>query len=106
MLGIATNMEVDLAHRLLRTAHLDHFFDGRVVSANKPSPRRIRTLLHTSGMKPEETLLLGDCSVDFAAGWSAGTRPVGCRWGYGDHVHPKPWIWIDSFDELLTRLRY
>ena len=106
VLGVATNMEVDLAHRLLRAAHLEHFFDGRVISANKPSPRRIRALLHTSGTKPEGTLLLGDCSVDFAAGWSSGTRPVGCRWGYDDHVRPKPWIWINSFDELLTRLRY
>lgn len=53
--------------------------------AIKPSPEGVFVILDKLGVRPEETLYLGDTSTDMKTGKSAGAFTVGALWGFRDY---------------------
>lgn len=48
----------------------------------KPDPAGIRSIMKELDAKPEETLFVGDSSVDIQTGHNAGLRACGVTWGF------------------------
>ena len=80
-LGIVTNTPTFLALEELNAYHLTHFFDeiiglGEDQSICKPEPTGINLILQKLNKKPENTIFIGDSSVDILAGIRAKVSPV------------------------------
>lgn len=71
-------------------AIVEHYFPGvfATVRGNlpgtpvKPDPGVVRELLERLEARPEETLMVGDSSVDIQTGQNAGLRTCGVTWGF------------------------
>lgn len=76
------------------------------VTHHKPHPEGIVTILELFNVTREETLMVGDSSVDIDAGKSAGVGTVGAAYGFhGNRIaKSKPDHVIESFHELLAIL--
>lgn len=69
---------------------VEHYFPGMfdVVRGNlpgtpvKPDPGVVRALLEKLNAAPEDTLMVGDSSVDIQTGQNAGLRTCGVTWGF------------------------
>lgn len=88
-------------HRYFQTLQtVDH-------GIGKPHPRMVLDAMAETGVRPEETVVIGDTSFDMLMARSAGTRAYGVSWGFhtadeiasgGAHeIH-------DSYDTLNTAL--
>ncbi len=69
----------------------------------KPSPAPVLHVLGRLGVKPEETVIVGDCLYDIDAGRAAGVRTVAVTYGYGvdrSFMERADFV-IDSFPRLL-----
>lgn len=83
-MGIVTGKGRRSADISLREWGLDSFFEvvitGDEVSAPKPHPEGILSAMQQMGSAPEETIYVGDSSVDVRAGKAAGLVTVGVNW--------------------------
>ncbi|MBW2980635.1 imidazole glycerol phosphate synthase subunit HisH [Candidatus Woesearchaeota archaeon] len=82
-LGVVTNTFRALARKMLESAGLDGLFDivvgGDDVKKGKPEPDIVFFGCESLGVKPYETILVGDTNFDLKAGKKAGCRTVGFR---------------------------
>jgi phosphoglycolate phosphatase len=66
----------------------DYFFriyGGNSFVTKKPDPLGVRTLLAETGVPPEESLMIGDSSVDVMTGRNAGMWTCGVMYGFAPH---------------------
>ena len=103
-LGIATNRTGGGARYMLRGFDLEDAFEGIVgfgdVERGKPDPEALRVLMRQFGVRPEETLMVGDAPLDIAAGKNAGTFTVGIPTGH----YPRADLEALGADALIARL--
>jgi phosphoglycolate phosphatase len=81
-------------------------YGGNSFDTKKPDALGLETLMRESGVKPEETVMIGDSDVDVVTARNAGAWAVGCTFGLAPHsleVAP-PDVLVDSPMEWLDAL--
>lgn len=85
-MAVCTNKHISAAEALIRKYFpadtFDTFEGDRPGVPRKPDPAHVRIVLEEMGVRPEETVYLGDSGVDMQTAVNAGTLPVGVLWGF------------------------
>ncbi len=81
-------------------------YGGDSFSAKKPDPMGLRALMQETGAAPEETVMIGDSTVDVQTARNAGTWALGCDFGFGPRnlMETPPDIVVDSATEWAIAL--
>jgi phosphoglycolate phosphatase len=79
-----------------------HIYGGNSFSTKKPDPKGAQTILKETRMRPEETLMVGDSSVDVITGRNAGLWTCGVTYGFAPHTlcEAPPDVTVDKPHEL------
>jgi phosphoglycolate phosphatase len=67
----------------------DYFFQvygGNSFDTKKPDPLGIETLCREAGVRPEQTVMIGDSGVDVLTAKNCGAFSVGCSFGLAPHT--------------------
>ena len=85
-MAVCTNKHISAAEALIRKYFpadtFDTFEGDRPGVPRKPDPAHVRIVLEKMGVRPEETVYLGDSGVDMQTAVNAGALPVGVLWGF------------------------
>jgi phosphoglycolate phosphatase len=78
----------------------------------KPDPTSTLEIIGELGVRPHQTLLVGDTPIDIATALNAGTRPVGVTWGFrtaqqlvdagADRIIDLPSDLVDLVDSMVV----
>lgn len=89
-MAVLTNKPVrpseDICEALGLSRFMFRIYGGNSFSTKKPDPEGLRTLIGEAGVAPEETLMVGDSSVDILTARRAGAWVMGCRFGLSSHT--------------------
>lgn len=61
-------------------------YGGNSFATKKPDPEGLNTLIREAEVSPQETLMVGDSSVDVLTARRAGAWVIGCRFGLSSHT--------------------
>ena len=85
-MAILTNKAVRFSQTLIQRLNLDgHFFriyGGNSFEEKKPHPMGLQKLMEERNTAPENTVMIGDSSIDILTARAAGTKSVGVTWGF------------------------
>lgn len=83
-----------------------HVYGGNSFSTKKPDPHGAQTILRETKTRPEETLMVGDSSIDVITGRNAGLWTCGVTYGFAPHTlcEAPPDVAIDSPKDLAELL--
>lgn len=76
----------ELTNQLGIKDYFSYFLGGNDVSEGKPHPESINKILRETGWKSDETLMVGDMSVDIMMGKNAGIDTCGVTYGNGNRL--------------------
>lgn len=86
-LAIATSRSHRSVEELSKQLGIKNYFDyilgGDNVEKGKPDPQSIFKILDESGWRKEDTMMVGDMSVDILMGKNAGIKSCGVTYGNG-----------------------
>jgi len=106
-LGVVTSKLRDGAMRGLRISGLDEAFDIVIgcddVTHSKPHPEPVLRAVEELGVKPAETVFVGDSRHDMESGRAAGVQTAAVLWGPFDRNHLadlKPDYWLEKPSDL------
>jgi phosphoglycolate phosphatase len=111
LLGIATGKSQRGVRRVMEHHGLLHHFSTIQTAddaPSKPHPAMIEQAMAEAGVKPQNTVVVGDTRYDIAMARAAGARAVGVSWGYhaaGTLREAGAEAVIDDFRELLPLLK-
>jgi len=79
-----------------------HVYGGNSFSTKKPDPKGAQTILRETKNRPEQTLMVGDSSVDVITGRNASLWTCGVTYGFAPHTlcEAPPDVTVDSPHEL------
>ncbi len=79
-----------------------HVYGGNSFSTKKPDPHGAQTILRETKTRPQETLMIGDSSVDVITGRNANLWTCGVTYGFAPHTlcEAPPDVTIDKPHEL------
>lgn len=79
-----------------------HIYGGNSFSTKKPDPKGAQTILRETGTHPQETLMIGDSSVDVITGRNAALWTCGVTYGFAPHTlcEAPPDVTVDKPREL------
>jgi phosphoglycolate phosphatase len=106
-MAVLTNKPVVPSRAIVDALGLAPFFQqvygGNSFATKKPDPEGARKLLEESGVRPEETVIVGDSHVDVETGRNAGLWTVGVTYGFAPHTlkTAPPDVLVDSPQELM-----
>jgi phosphoglycolate phosphatase len=82
-------------------------YGGNSFSTKKPDPEGARQLMREAGVGPENTVVIGDSSVDVLTGRNANAWTCGVSYGFAPHSlqAPAPDLLVHSPEELAAALR-
>ena len=105
-MAVLTNKPVRISGRILEGLGLARYF-ARVYGGNsfeqkKPHPMGVEKLLAESGVPKEQTLMVGDSSVDIRTARNAGIRVCGVTYGFQPETlsEDPPDILLDRPEQL------
>ena len=107
-LAVLTNKPVMESVRILEGLDLRRYFQavygGDSFARKKPDPIGVRFLQEETGSDTDETLLVGDSTVDFSTARNAGIRSCLVRYGMGpwDEATEHPDLVVDDLRELAS----
>ncbi len=106
-LGVVTSKLRDGAMRGLRVSGLDDAFDVVIgcddVTRSKPHPEPVLKAVAELGVKPTETVFVGDSRHDMESGRAAGVKTAAVLWGPFDRAHLEdlsPDYWLEKPQDL------
>jgi phosphoglycolate phosphatase len=86
LMAVLTNKPVNPSRDIVQALGLGHFFiriyGGNSFPTKKPDPQGALSLLAETGVAPEESLMIGDSSVDVLTGRNAGMWTCGVTYGF------------------------
>jgi phosphoglycolate phosphatase len=79
-----------------------HIYGGNSFSTKKPDPKGAQAILRETGTHPQETLMIGDSSVDVITGRNAARWTCGVTYGIAPHTlcEAPPDVTVDKPQEL------
>jgi phosphoglycolate phosphatase len=84
-MAVLTNKPVRPARAICEALGLAPYFmsiyGGNSFNTKKPDPEGLRMVMTEAGVRPEETVMIGDSEVDVQTARSAGAWVVGCTFG-------------------------
>lgn len=107
LLGVATGKSQRGLDALIEAHELRYFVTRQCADhhPSKPHPSMVLRAMAETGVRPEDTVMIGDTSFDIDMGRAAGVRTIAVDWGFhpaerlgADHI-------IKSFGELAPLLR-
>ena len=107
-LAVLTNKPMMESVRILEGLDLRRYFQavygGDSFARKKPDPIGVRFLQEETGSDTDETLLVGDSTVDFSTARNAGIRSCLVRYGMGpwDEATEHPDLVVDDLRELAS----
>jgi phosphoglycolate phosphatase len=105
-MAVLSNKPVIPSRAIVEALGLGTFFKqvygGNSFATKKPDPEGARILLEENGVRPEETVIIGDSHVDVETGLNAGLWTVGVSYGFAPHTlsERRPDVLVDSPHEL------
>jgi phosphoglycolate phosphatase len=89
-MAVLTNKPIGASQAICDALGLSPFFfrifGGNSFPTKKPNPEGLLTLMREVGAGAEETLMVGDSSVDVLTARNAGAWSIGCTYGLGLHT--------------------
>jgi len=105
-MAVLSNKPVIPSRLIVEALGLGPFFSqiygGNSFATKKPDPEGARKLLEENGVRPEETVIVGDSHVDVETGRNAGLWTVGVSYGFAPHTlgENPPDVLVDTPHEL------
>ncbi len=105
--ALISNKSEQFVKKILKGLKIDSYFDiaigGDSLPNKKPHPDSVNLVIEKIKVDKEDTLFVGDSSVDIETGKRAGVWTCGVSYGYGDQRElvksGADWI-IEEFSEL------
>src|SRR5581483_2440943 len=89
-MAVLSNKPVNPSRQIVEALGLapffTHVYGGNSFSTKKPDPLGAKTLMDEAGVRPEETMVIGDSSVDVLTGRNAGAWTCGVTYGFAPHT--------------------
>ena len=89
-MAVLSNKPVGPSRAIVKALGLgDYFFQvygGNSFHTKKPDPEGLNALIREAGVRPEQTLMVGDSDVDVLTARRAGAWVIGCRFGLSSHT--------------------
>ena len=89
-MAVLSNKPVRPSQDIVQALGLGDFFlriyGGNSFVTKKPDPLGAETILHETGMKPDQALMIGDSSIDVLTGRNAGMWTCGVTYGFAPHT--------------------
>jgi phosphoglycolate phosphatase len=110
-MAVLSNKPVNPSRQIVEALGLKPFFDqvygGNSFSTKKPDPEGARKLMAEARAAPEETIIVGDSSIDVLTGQNAGAWTCGVTYGFAPQTLQTlpPDLLVDSPQELARALR-
>jgi phosphoglycolate phosphatase len=109
-LAVLSNKPVGPSRAIVEALGMKQFFfeiyGGNSFATKKPDPMGARQLMTQTGSRPEETLMVGDSSIDVLTARNAGLWSLGVTYGFAPQsldLTP-PDVSVDHPDELAAVL--
>jgi phosphoglycolate phosphatase len=112
-MSVLTNKPARATGLMLEGLGLGRYFrdvvGGDTARGRKPDPAGLLHLASAAGVRPEDTLMVGDSPIDLATARNAGTRICLVRYGFGYRFTATDFrgdeLFVDSPPELMELLR-
>jgi phosphoglycolate phosphatase len=110
-MAVLSNKPVNPSRQIVQALGLGDFFvsvyGGNSFTTKKPDPLGVLTILQETGVAAEETLMIGDSSVDVLTGRNAGLWTCGVTYGFAPHSLEEvaPDVLVETPRELGELLR-
>ena len=105
-MAVLTNKPVVPSRQIVESLKLGRFFmqiyGGNSFATKKPDPEGALKLVTEAGVRPEETVIVGDSHVDVETGINAGLWTVAVSYGFAPHTlnSNPPDVLLDAPHEL------
>jgi phosphoglycolate phosphatase len=110
-MSVLTNKPVNPSRAIVEALGIAPFFvsvyGGNSFPTKKPDPLGLLTILQETGIAPEESLMIGDSSIDIVTGRNANVWTCGVTYGFAPHSLPdaSPDVVVDTPLELAEMFR-
>jgi phosphoglycolate phosphatase len=111
LMAVLSNKPVNPSRLIVQALGLGDFFvsvyGGNSFTTKKPDPLGVRTILQETSVAADETLMIGDSSVDILTGRNAGLWTCGVTYGFAPHSLEEvaPDVLVETPRELGELLR-
>jgi len=109
-MAVLSNKPVVPSRQIVQALGLSSFFmqvyGGNSFSTKKPDPEGALQLMREASVRPRETVIVGDSSIDVLTGRNAGTWTCGVAYGFAPHTlqASAPDLLVQSPQELASAL--
>jgi phosphoglycolate phosphatase len=105
-MAVLSNKPVNPSRDIVKALGLGDYFvrvyGGNSFPTKKPDPQGLQTILEETGLAAEESIMIGDSSIDIQAGRNAGLWTCGVTYGFAPASlrEVPPDVLIDTPEEL------
>ncbi len=89
-MAVLTNKPIGPSDAICDALGLSPYFfriyGGNSFASKKPDPEGLLALIKEAGVRPQETLMIGDSDVDIRTARNAGVWSMGCSYGLAPHT--------------------